>query len=113
MLNILKNNYICANLPKMKEEEYFLSINDELNISGKYLIIDNISFVFFGYSTKINVIDFYKINQHINRFIKINKNPIYNLDNYSEWNNSYSLLKNTNQIFVFKNTDLLYYSLKK
>jgi len=96
----------------MKEEEYFLSINSELNISGKYLIINNISFVFFGYSSKINVIDFYKINQQINRFIKDNKNPIYNLDSFSEWNNSYDLIKHKKQLFLFKNTDLLYYSLK-
>jgi hypothetical protein len=96
---------------EQEEKEFISKINKELNINGKFLITSNISFVFYGYSSSLNIADFIKINNDIKRLIPINISPVYNFDSFTEWKNSYDDIKASKYLLVFKNSDLIYYRL--
>ncbi len=96
---------------EQEEREFISKISNELNINGKFLIKSNVSFIFYGYSSSLNIADFIKINNEIKRLIPIDIPPIYNFDSCSEWQNSYEHIKASKYLLVFKNSDLLYYRL--
>ena len=50
-----------------QEIEFVSKINNELNINGRYIKIGDISIVFYGYSSSLNIADFIKINEEIER----------------------------------------------
>ena len=96
---------------EQEEKEFISKINKQLNINGKFLIISNVSFVFYGYSSSLNIADFIKINNDIKRLIPINISPVYNFGSFTEWKNSYDNIKVSKYLLVFKNSDLIYYRL--
>jgi len=94
-----------------KEQEYILTLNKELNVNGRYLKIDNVSYIIFGFSSSINILDFLKINKELKRLNPESNYSLYNLESFDKWNNSYNEIENSKCIFIFKNADLLYYKL--
>ncbi len=100
------------NFSKMEQEIEFVSkINNELNINGKFTTIGDISIVFYGYSSSLNINDFIKINQEIKRLVQTGITPIYNFDSFKMWKNSYGDVEKSTYILIFKNSNLLYYRL--
>jgi len=95
-----------------QEIEFVSKINNELNINGRYITIGDISIVFYGYSSSLNIADFMKINDEIKRLIPKAINPIYNFDSFKIWEDSYENIKESIYTLIFKNSNLLYYSLK-
>ena len=94
-----------------KEIEFVSKINDELNKSGRFLVKGDISFVFYGFSSSLDIADFFKINNEIKRLVPVTSSPIYNFDSFNEWKDSYVDVEKSKHIMVFKNSDLLYYRL--
>ena len=94
-----------------KEKEYILTLNEQLNVNGRYLKINNISYVIFGFSSSINILDFLKINRELKRLNPESNYSLYNLESFNKWENSYHEIENSKCIFIFKNADLLYYKL--
>lgn len=97
---------------EQEEKEFISKINNELNINGKFLIKSNISFVFYGYSSSLNIADFIKINNEIRRVIPSVNSDFYNFDSFVKWEDSYDKIKNSEHLIIFKNSDLIYYRLK-
>jgi len=96
-----------------KEKEYILTLNEQLNVNGRYLKINNISYVIFGFSSSINILDFLKINTELKRLNPESNYSLYNLESFNKWENSYQEIENSEYIFIFKNADLVYYRLNK
>lgn len=94
-----------------QEIEFVSKINNELNINGRYIKIGDISIVFYGYSSSLNIADFIKINEEIKRLILISITPIYNFDSFRIWKNSYEDIKKSTYVLIFKNSNLFYYRL--
>ena len=93
-----------------QEIEFVSKINNELNINGKFTTIGDISIVFYGYSSSLNINDFIKINQEIKRLVQTGITPIYNFDSFKMWKNSYRDVEKSTYILIFKNSNLLYIS---
>ena len=94
-----------------QEKEFMLKINDELNQNGRFLIRGDVSFVFYGFSSSLNIADFFKINSEIKRLISIIYPPIYNFDLFSDWKDSFIDVEKSKHLIIFKNSDLTYYRL--
>jgi hypothetical protein len=94
-----------------QEIEFVSKINNELNINGKFITIGDMSVVFYGYSSSLNINDFIKINQEIKRLTPIGITHIYNFDSFNVWENSYEDVNKSIYLLIFKNSNLLYYRL--
>jgi len=94
-----------------QEVEFVSKINKELNINGRFITVADMSIVFYGYSSSLNINDFIKINQEIKRLIPIWITPIYNFDYFKIWENSYEYVKKSTYVLIFKDSHLLYFRL--
>lgn len=92
--------------------DFFKEKESELNISGKFLIKDNIAFVIYGFSSSLITSDFLKINAELKRLLPFGSYSFYNFDSFNMWIDSYCEVEKAKHIVVFKNSNLMFYLLK-